>query len=144
MHCCDKAVGVLWNSVTSEHNIIHPLTAPTSSTAASIQQETNMSFFLPSSLTSLCWRCLILETPTPNNHHATFYKHSWAVKVFLKVTTWALGVLSNPAVRPQGEAWVTAARNLRPDVCIKSKFHLTCHIPFQHDLMTLGVWDSFI
>lgn len=75
--------------------------------------------------------------PTAPQPALPFYKGSSAVKVFLKVTSWMF-VLSGPAVGPQGEAWVTAARNLRPDVCIKSKCHLTCHIPFQNDLGGFG------
>lgn len=44
----------------------------------------------------------------------------------------AFSVLFNPPPRPPRGARVTAVRNLRPNVCIKSKFHLTCHILFFH------------
>lgn len=40
----------------------------------------------------------------PSVAFSSLLKGSWAVKALLKVTAWALGVLSNPAVRPQGEA----------------------------------------
>lgn len=49
---------------------------------------------------------------------------------WLKVTVGALGVLSNHPVKSGACACVSETRNLIWDVCSKSKFHLTCHIPF--------------